>query len=117
MTDLEHIKEGALFKRIELHGRVFHIYYGYYADFERESEFNEPIPIYPDFRQSPVYTDDGRPFVTRMQDQCKNGRRKHSQEGEAFCIDCPYFIHGDELIGICGHADNQLNDNSHIGGC
>lgn len=106
---MEHIAEGTLFKRIELHGHVFDILYGYYADFERDSEFNEPIPIYPDFVESPRYTAEGRPFVTQMQDQCKNGRRKYPHEGEVYCVDCPYFIHGDELIGICGNNDNKIN--------
>lgn len=95
---MERVKEGTLFKTISLFGKSFEIRYGYYADYERDNEDNEPIPIYPDFLQAPVYTDDGYPFVTQMQDLCEHGE---SDQKEAYCIDCPYYVHGDELIGTC----------------
>ena len=50
------IREGELYKRLELFGRAFELYYGYYEDYERER--GEPVPIYPDFQKSPEYTPD-----------------------------------------------------------
>ncbi len=90
--------EGDIYKVISLHGKEFTIRYGYYADYERENHKNDPIPIYPDFEKTPVYTDEGYPFVTQIQDLCPHGE---SLQKEAFCIDCPHFNHGEELIGIC----------------
>ena len=45
------INEGRLFKRIELLGKVFEIYYGYYEEKDRKGQYNESIPIYPDFKK------------------------------------------------------------------
>ena len=92
-------REGDIYKVVELYGRQFELKYGYYESFERESEFGEPIPIYPDFLKNPCQTDDGRRFVTQMQSLCEHGT---SSFKDGFCVDCKYFIEGDDLIGICG---------------
>ena len=94
--------EGEVFKTIRLFGNVFEIKYGYYEDFERDQV--DPIPIYPDFLKEPSYTDDGRPFVTQMQELCKYGT-SHFSDG--YCVDCQYFQEGDELIGICTCQENK----------
>ena len=91
--------EGELFKRLTLHGKTFELRYGYYEEFERESEFGEPIPIYPDFIKSPMYTDEGYPFVTQMQEACEWSENRKMPD--ACCADCTYFRHEDELIGLC----------------
>lgn len=104
---MERVVEGTLFKNISLFGKNFEIRYGYYADYERDDEENDPIPIYPDFLQSPAFTDDGYPFVTQMQDLCPHGE---SDQPNACCADCPYFQHGDELIGICRCEKNRRLD-------
>lgn len=90
--------EGELFKIITLHGRSFELRYGYYEDYERESEYSEPIPIYPDFLKEPQYTDEGHPFVTQMQTLCEHGKSNYS---DGVCADCSHFLYGEELIGIC----------------
>lgn len=90
--------EGDLFKTVILHGATFELRYGYYEDFERESAFGEPIPIYPDFLKNPQYTDDGYPFVTEMQSLCEHGNSEYS---DGCCSDCFHYLNGDELIGIC----------------
>lgn len=100
------INEGRLFKRIELRGRVFEIYYGYYEEKDRESPYNESIPIYPDFKKFPVYTDDGYAFVTAMQDKCTN--YKGSPRADS-CISCAYFKFGCDLIGICQNKNDKEN--------
>ncbi len=89
-------REGDIFKVILLGGKKFEIRYGYYEDYERET--GEPIPIYPDFIKDPCMTEDGRPFVTQMQELCEYGT---SDFTDGFCVDCKYFTEGDELIGIC----------------
>ena len=75
----------------------------YYEDYERER--GDPIPIYPNFKEKPVYTSDGKPFVTQMQEICGHGSSKFK---EGFCVDCKYFKQGEELIGVC---QNPINKN------
>lgn len=103
---MERVREGTLFKTIELCGTKFEIRYGYYADFERENEQNEPIPIYPNFVDTPQYTNDGYPFVTHIQDMCDYG---HTDQEDRYCVYCPHFMHGDEMIGICRCEHRRLN--------
>lgn len=95
---MQKIRDGDLYKRISLNGKEFEIKYGYYEDFERESRFFEPVPIYPDFEKHPVYTREGEPFVTQMQSLCPYGDSKFH---DGCCVDCSYFKEGDDLIGIC----------------
>ncbi len=92
------IKEGELYKLVTVFGRTFELRYGYYEDYERESRYNEPIPIYPDFVKNPEYTADGYPFVTEMQPAC---RHYDSESDEDICFRCRHFIKGVELFGIC----------------
>ena len=94
--------EGDVFKVISLKGQTFEIKYGYYEDFERK--WGEPIPIYPDFINNPCYTDDGKPFVTQMQDACEHGGKR---DAESFCVECNHFRYGEDLIGFCNLAKNK----------
>lgn len=98
-------KEGDLFKVIELHGARFEIKYGYYEEIERQ---HEPIEIYPDFVRDPVYTDDGFPFVTLMQDACEN-YETDAGDHDHDCISCVYMEPGDELIAVCRCPKNKRN--------
>ena len=91
-------KEGELYKRIELDGKVFHIYYGYYDEKERNSKYNDPLPIYPDFKASPEYTSAGFPFVTGIQDVCEHYKGRSPEDG---CHSCKHYQNGDDLIGVC----------------
>lgn len=90
-------RDGDFYKSVEVFGRRFELYYGYYEDYERENG-EPPIPIYPDFLRQPLYTEDGFPFVTQMQAPCEHHRGVHP---DGFCADCPYYEDGEELIGIC----------------
>ena len=92
------IHEGDLYKTVTVWGKTFELYYGYYDEIEKEGKYTEPIPIYPNLIKEPIYTDDGYPFATEMQDICSSflGR-----EGEDSCFACRHFEKGDELIGIC----------------
>ena len=89
-------RDGDLYKVVTVFGKVFALRYGYYEEFERSR--GEPIPIYPNFRKAPVYTEEGYPFVTQMQELCEHGE---SRFDDGCCADCRYYRDGDELIGIC----------------
>ena len=96
------IRDGDLYKIVELYGRRFELRYGYYEEFERES--GEPVPILPNFKDAPVYTEDGFPFVTQMQELCEHGE---SQFKEGCCADCRYYRDGEDLIGVCDCPENR----------
>ena len=93
---MNQIRDGDLFKVVTLYGKTFEIRYGYYEEYERHRE--EPVPIYPDFKASPVYTNEGYPFVTQMQELCDHGK---SPFPDGCCVDCEHYRHGDDLLGIC----------------
>ena len=97
-------KEGDLYKVISLFGKTFELRYGYYDDKDRASTYNEVIPIYPDFLKSPIYTYEGHPFVTQMQDICLH--YDGDKNGEE-CFSCRHYQHGDDLIGICKCTGNK----------
>ena len=105
---MDKAKDGELYKRIELFGRVFEIYYGYYEEFEKQSANAEPIPIYPDFQKDPIYSDRGYPFATHMQSLCEDG---NSRFADGCCIDCSYFSDGKYMIGICTHPKRRIDFN------
>ena len=48
--------EGALYKTVEIEGKRFSLYYGYYEECDRENPFCDPIPIYPDFLKVQIHT-------------------------------------------------------------
>ena len=99
---MEKIKEGDLYKIIELFDRSFEIKYGYYVEYEKGK--GEPIPIYPDFKKHPIYTNEGQPFVTQMQEICSLGKSRFS---DGCCVDCEHYRHGTDLIGICTNKGNE----------
>ena len=101
-------REGDLYKEIRLYGKTFRIRYGYYDEIDRTGKYNDPIPIFPDFISSPVYTEDGYPFVTAIQDTCVCFRGTSRDDG---CYGCRYYEQGDELIGVCRHSKAETNRN------
>ena len=103
-TNLSPPKEGDLFKIIELHGATFEIKYGYYEDIDRKYD---PVEIYPDFIENPIYTDDGFPFITLMQSPCQHFKRIND-DPEHDCGNCEYMERGDELIAVCRCPKNQV---------
>lgn len=91
-------KEGDLYGIITVYGKTFEIYYGYYEEFERRSIYNDPVPIYPDLKENPAYTDDGFPIVTEMQAACEH---YFGNEQEDSCGRCRHFEKGERLFGCC----------------
>ena len=91
-------KEGELYKIVNTHGRTFELRYGYYGECDRKYE---PNVLYPDFIKEPVYTDNGEPFVTMVQDACKSYRGDTKRTPDTTCDECKYFQCGEDWIGIC----------------
>ena len=106
LTDSTH-KEGDLYKVITAYGKTFELRYGYYEDGDRLSLLCEPVVIYPDFLKEPVYTDDGAPFVTMVQDVCKNYKGETKRTPNTTCADCKYFQRGEDWFGICTCPRNK----------
>lgn len=91
-------KEGRLYKRLCVAGHWFEMTYGYYEEWERA--LYPPVVIFPDLSAAPLYSREGHPLVTQIQDPCehhvsKNGHEKH------WCGDCSYFSGEHPEIGIC----------------
>lgn len=98
-------KEGELYKEVTISGKTFRLLYGYYESFERESPFNEPIPIYPNFIEDPHYTDEGIPIATAMQNVCQFYSGKNDEDSS--CADCGFFQSCEELFGLCNCPQNK----------
>ena len=101
---LKKIYEGDLYKVIKIQDLEFEIKYGYYDEKDRYSKYNEPIPIFPDFINEPVYTKEGYPLITKMQDRCKFFI---GENGVDECYGCKYFKETEDFIGICKCALNK----------
>lgn len=98
-------KEGDLYKEVTISGKTFRLLYGYYENFERESPFCEPMPIYPDFTKEPHYTAEGIPMVTAMQSVCALYEGKSDEDST--CVDCAFFQKSEELFGFCNCPQNR----------
>ncbi len=101
--ELKH-KEGELYKVIEAHGKTFELRYGYYEDRDRQNPHIEPMEMYPNFIEKPLYTDEGIPFVTAMQSICKQFKLKSKECDEGVdntCYNCAHYEQCQELLGLC----------------
>ena len=98
-------KEGQLFKTLLIDGHIFELRYGYYADFERKS--GEPVIIYPDLIDKPLYTNQGQRIVTAIQDPCKHYRVSNNKIRDESCSDCLYYATPESEIGICQCQKNK----------
>ena len=96
--EFEH-KEGELYKIITAYGRSFEIYYGYYEEIDRLNPLCPPMEIYPNFKETPIYTDKGVPFVTAMQNACEH--YKGEQDDDSKCFQCFHYEKCEELLGVC----------------
>ncbi len=90
------IRDGDLYKIMDIHGVSFEIRYGYYEEFERDH--HDPVPIYPDLATEPRYTPYGRPLVTAMQNACDSFEGADPELG---CYGCKYYKEENDLIGTC----------------
>ena len=99
--------EGELFKTVNVYGKVFNIYYGYYDESDRHAKYNEPVPVYPDLDKNPVCDEKGNRIVTKMQIACPHYSGKPSEDS---CSQCQYFKRGEDLFGICLCESNRKNE-------
>jgi len=102
MKTLKPIREGDVFDTVSLDGKTFEIRYGYYEDYERES--GEPIPIYPDLKNDPIYGESGKRIVTFIQESCESFESRCDEcLDETDCGFCKHYreTHPGILLGIC----------------
>lgn len=95
------VREGDLYKEIEVFGNKFTLRYGYYEEKDRHNPLCRPIPIYPDFRKDPIYTAEGSPFATEIQDACEHFKSYARRTEDSTCGDCAFFKQGSDWIGAC----------------
>lgn len=93
--------EGELYRVVETFGKTFELRYGYYGEKDRQNPLCEPAVIYPDFEVAPLYTDDGEPFVTMMQDACACYKGGVKRTADTTCAECKHFRRGEEWFGVC----------------
>ncbi len=90
--------EGELYKVYEVGGYTFEIQYGYYAENERGRV--EPLPIFPDFRKEPVYTEDGYQLAALIHSACQYYKSDRARP-ERHCGDCIHYSEPTQEIAIC----------------
>ena len=93
------IKDGTLYKTLEIENVRFDIYYGYESQTERQRGW-EPTPQYPDFDRSPQYTKEGFPFSLAYGGPCEH-YAPIERDTDEWCAGCSFFERRDEIIGIC----------------
>ena len=106
--DVQSIKEGDLYKIVSAGGHTFELRYGYYEDYERRG--GEPVVIYPDLKESPLYSSDGYKIVTAVQDTCKMFAPRGDVDEDAVCSDCMYYRGSKNCIDICTCERNRKKD-------
>lgn len=99
-------REGDLYKRIVIDDITFEIRYGYYEEMDRYGKYNDPIPIYPNFKEHPEYNNEGYPFVTAMQNICSHFEGTDKELG---CYGCVHYNEANDLIGICKKTKIDIN--------
>ena len=97
-------REGELCRVVQTFGRSFELRYGYYEDCDRGGP---PDVLYPNFKNDPQYTDEGYPFVTRMQDACPHYCSRRKRCPDSVCGECNYFRRGEDWFGICTCIHNR----------
>lgn len=103
-------REGDLYKVVTTFGKTFELKYGYYEECDRQSPLCEPVVIYPDFLSEPAYTDKGEPFVTMVQDACKNYEGEAILTSNTTCAECKHFLRGEDWFGICACSKKRKSD-------
>ena len=100
-------KEGELYKTVTTFGETFELRYGFYEERDRQNPLCQPAIIYPDFLKEPLFTKEGNPFVTMMQDACARYRGEAKRTPDTTCAECRHFKRGEEWFGICTCPKNK----------
>lgn len=99
-------REGDLYKVIDIDDVTFEIIYGYYEESERDKV--EPLPVFPDLKEKPVYTARGYPVVTAIQEPCENYTPLNKECSEGWCSDCIHYLSSTDEISVCGCTERKL---------
>lgn len=91
-------REGELYKTITVGGHSFDLRYGYYEEYERSA--GPPVVVFPNLNAYPMYSPEGYPLVTQIQDPCRYFKLASGRE-EHWCGDCAYFAGAHPEIGEC----------------
>ena len=97
-------KEGELYAVVNAFGKTFEICYGYYEEYEKNSRYNDPVPIYPDLKKNPEYDNDGYALVTEMQIACEQYCGTTENDN---CGSCQSFEKGAMLFGLCRNEERR----------
>lgn len=100
-------REGELYRVVTTFGKIFELRYGYYGEKDRVNPLCQPVVIYPDFTVEPLYTDEGEPFVTMIQDACEYYHGERKKNPDTTCEECEYFRQGEDWFGICKCQKNE----------
>ncbi len=104
---MSEIKEGALYKVVEIDGVKFEIYYGYESESERRRGW-EPSPVYPDFIARSQLTPDGYLFANAYQEVCEHYEPISTETDFIWCENCKQFEKREEFIGLCKSPHNRV---------
>ena len=96
--------EGDLYRILNVAGHDFELRYGYYEESERQH--CPPVVVYPNLQAAPLYSPEGNPLVTQVQDICEHCRAPDGEEAH-WCSDCIYFSGEHRDIGICRCAHRR----------
>ena len=107
-SHLGEAREGDVYAVVNVFGKTFELKYGYYDDKDRSGP---PDVIYPDFQKEPIYTNEGEPIVTMMQDACPYYKGNTRRTDDAVCGECKHFCRGEEWFGICRSQQNKKEEN------
>lgn len=99
MRNMTHPNEGDLYRIYTVDTHTFEIRYGYYAENERGRV--EPLPIFPDFVEAPVYTETGVPVTTLLQIPCRHYQSSRSGRPDGWCGDCIHYESVQGEFGLC----------------
>ncbi len=102
--------EGDLYMKLSLYGHTFELRYGFYEEADRE--YGEPVVIYPDFSNNPIFTKDGYPLVTAIQAPCEHYTVHEGSAPEECCSDCIHYKNGKNEIDICLCEERRKTENA-----
>ena len=106
---MDSVKDGMLYKSVEIEGVRLDIYYGFYNKNEKSRGY-PPTPIYPDFITQPQYTKNGAPLATAYQDVCNYYQPINKQIEFVGCANCKLYESHEELIGLCRCKERRKFD-------
>ena len=108
--NMNKIRDGDFYKRIEIEGVIFDVYYGYESDLERKRGW-EPTPQYPDFTLTPKHTSKGKPFTVAYGCPCDYYTPIDKDLDDEWCANCVHFDKREEFIGLCNAPKRQMRKN------